>query len=356
VTTARRVARPLATVLAVAFALALGAGTHPLGAQVGPSTAVLVTAPPGDTLASVTPTFLVRAVNVGRVLPLSFRFEIDTTPRFTEPLVDTVRAVADSAVSFTPGRALAEGRRIWWRASVIDPSGASRTSAIGGPRVVPFWVTRVAPTGPSGVVVRTRRPRFIWRSPAVGEPPGPWEYSLEITNAGNRVLVVPRILDTTYVPQRDLEANAPYRWTITARLPGTGQATVVASPVTFVVEDSAVTATTLLYQNFPNPFPQGTVTSTCVWFDIERASTVRLEIYDLRGLLVRRLLPTAGAEERLPAGRYGRPTTATAGGCDERLEWDGTDGSGRTVPAGVYLLRFRADGVEEVKKILFRGR
>ena len=43
--------------------------------------------------------------------------------------------------------------------------------------------------------------------------------------------------------------------------------------------------------------------------------------------------------------------------CDTRFEWDGTDDRGRTVPAGVYLARFKADGgYEAFKKILFRGR
>jgi hypothetical protein len=91
-----------------------------------------------------------------------------------------------------------------------------------------------------------------------------------------------------------------------------------------------------------------------VWFDIERASPVRLEIYDLRGLLVRRLLPTAA--RRSDCRRALRtPTTATAG-----VATSASSGTAPTAPVApyrrVYLLRFRADGVEEVKKILFRGR
>jgi hypothetical protein len=42
-------------------------------------------------------------------------------------------------------------------------------------------------------------------------------------------------------------------------------------------------------------------------------------------------------------------------GCDTRVGWDGRDGRGRVVPAGVYLLRFRADGIDQRRRILFRG-
>ena len=33
-----------------------------------------------------------------------------------------------------------------------------------------------------------------------------------------------------------------------------------------------------------------------------------------------------------------------------------TDDRGRTVPPGVYLVRFTGDGVSETRKVLFRGR
>jgi flagellar hook assembly protein FlgD len=42
-------------------------------------------------------------------------------------------------------------------------------------------------------------------------------------------------------------------------------------------------------------------------------------------------------------------------GCDPAFEWDGRDDRGDQVPAGVYLVRFKAEGVESVKKVVFRG-
>ena len=353
--------RGLVVASGLALGLALGPGAGAAAAQIAGATITVVPPAGGDTLRSVTPTFLVQARGVGPALPLRFRFRIDTTRQFLRPLLDTTLTVRDSSVTVAPARALsAEGQRVYWQATVLDPAGVEVASPMGGPRVVPFWVSLVRPVGASGVVVRSRRPTFVWQSPAVGEPPGPWEYALTITTLGNRVVAVDQLRDTTYTPPRDLEANASYRWAVTARLPRSAQATQVVAAGTFVVEDPVVPTSTLLYQNFPNPFPQqtalGLVDATCIWFDLERPARVRLEIYDLRGLLVRRLVPAAGVADELPPGRYGRQRSEANEDCDQSFRWDGTDGGGRTVPAGVYLLRFRADGVEEVKKILFRGR
>jgi hypothetical protein len=112
---------------------------------------------------------------------------------------------------------------------------------------------------------------------------------------------------------------------------------------------------TLLYQNFPNPFPTTTNRTTCVWFDLRAASQVRLDVFTLRGAHVRSLLPSRDMPARLDAGRYGRGPTG-ASGCDPRLAWDGTGDNGRIAPAGVYLIRLRADGLELVRKALFEGR
>ena len=110
---------------------------------------------------------------------------------------------------------------------------------------------------------------------------------------------------------------------------------------------------TVLYQNFPNPFPTPNAATTCIWFDLAAPSAVQLEIYDLRGQLVRPLLRGV-ADGLFPAGRHGRGAGG-ASGCDWRTEWDGRAANGRLVPPGVYLLRLRADNVETIRKMLFRG-
>lgn len=68
----------------------------------------------------------------------------------------------------------------------------------------------------------------------------------------------------------------------------------------------------------PNPFNP----LTTIRFTLAEARTVDLEIFDASGQLVRVLLRGA----RHPAGSH-------------RQEWDGHDGNGRAVPAGVYFCR-----------------
>ena len=113
----------------------------------------------------------------------------------------------------------------------------------------------------------------------------------------------------------------------------------------------------LLYQNFPNPFPNTAVAATCLWFDLAQNSTgVTVAVYDLRGRLVRTIVPSASIGSTLPAGYYGRNGNGPAAtGCDPRLTWDGRGSNGASVPTGVYLLRFHVDDAWQTKKMIFRG-
>jgi flagellar hook assembly protein FlgD len=113
----------------------------------------------------------------------------------------------------------------------------------------------------------------------------------------------------------------------------------------------------LLYQNFPNPFPSTTSPVTCIWFDLaQRAGDVKLAIYDVRGRLIRTLIPSATVSGTLDAGYYGRAGSGPlASGCDPRFSWDGRGSDGATVPPGVYLVRLHADDAWQTKKIIFRG-
>jgi len=79
----------------------------------------------------------------------------------------------------------------------------------------------------------------------------------------------------------------------------------------------------------PNPFnPAATVA-----FELASPQDVRLEIFDLRGRLVRIL-----ADESLPAGRH------------ERV-WRGFDSSGKSVASGVYVVRLIAGETLEMKRM-----
>ncbi|HET9011368.1 MAG TPA: hypothetical protein VFN38_06100, partial [Gemmatimonadaceae bacterium] len=60
-----------------------------------------------------------------------------------------------------------------------------------------------------------------------------------------------------------------------------------------VAADTGRPAITILYQNFPNPFPTTSSRVTCIWFDLNRTTSVSLTVHDVRGNLVRRILPNA---------------------------------------------------------------
>ncbi|MFC2076668.1 FlgD immunoglobulin-like domain containing protein [candidate division KSB1 bacterium] len=72
-----------------------------------------------------------------------------------------------------------------------------------------------------------------------------------------------------------------------------------------------------LFQNYPNPAnPQ-----TIIPFNLNKEGQVRLDIYNIRGQLVRRLV-----DGQLSSGTH-------------RILWDGKDGSGHEVASGVYFYR-----------------
>ena len=113
----------------------------------------------------------------------------------------------------------------------------------------------------------------------------------------------------------------------------------------------------LLYQNFPNPFPSTASPVTCIWFDLAQPSAgVTLAVYDVRGRLVRTIVPSATVSSKLEAGYYGRSANGPmAGGCDPRFTWDGRGSDGVSVPPGVYLVRLHVDDAWQTKKIIYRG-
>jgi hypothetical protein len=119
--------------------------------------------------------------------------------------------------------------------------------------------------------------------------------------------------------------------------------------------DTGRPAVTLLYQNFPNPFPTAESRFTCIWFDLNRTTSVSLTVHDVRGNLVRRLLPNASSPQLLTPGRYGRATVTAEGGCDPRLAWDGRANDGSLVARGVYMIRLQAGTAQSIKKAVFRG-
>jgi hypothetical protein len=319
-----------------------------------PTTVELILPSPAETLSTITPTIIVRVRDVSAGdAPFTLGLQVGTTSGFTAPpLVDTT--VAGDSASITLPRALPTGTRVYFRATARTALGEIIGSQIET-RVVPRWLVLIAPNDPNGNTLDAQRPRFTWRSAAVAEPPGPWRYEMEILNVGTgRITFFGNLTDTTVVPVTPIQFNTSYRWSVTARLED-GAETRVTSLSSFVVLDPSVPLASLLYQNFPNPFPTANSAATCVWFDLAVDSFVNLEVADLRGRRVRTLIPSVELPAFFIAGRHGRASGGGATGCNGTIQWDGRGTDGRIVPSGVYLLRLRARGVDVTRRIVFRG-
>jgi subtilisin-like proprotein convertase family protein len=99
------------------------------------------------------------------------------------------------------------------------------------------------------------------------------------------------------------------------------------------VGDEMLPTATRLHAAVPNPFNP----RTTIRYDIMRTEPVRLDIFDLRGRLVRTLV-----DEEKPAGRY-------------EAVWDGRDQQDRGVASGTYLYRLQTGGqVQDRKMLLIR--
>lgn len=96
--------------------------------------------------------------------------------------------------------------------------------------------------------------------------------------------------------------------------------------------DDAPALTNRLDNAFPNPFNP----TTTIRYSVKTAGQVTLNVYDVRGALVRTLVNEAQAPQ--PEGFA--------------IEWDGRDNSGAQVASGVYFYRLRAEGFSDTKKMV----
>lgn len=300
-----------------------------------------------------TPRVIVSATGVPRAAyPVSIQLDVARTRNIGGIFFSATQP--GDTVTFVTRALFPENDSVFMRFTLRDRDGRMISERIAGFRTAPR-LTLYAPAGALGVVLTDARPVFIWGAARVEVPPGPWVYQLTVINAATGVpaFVPGKLVDTVFRPAVPLEANTPYRWSVRAFFeggPDTASRTVT-SQSTFVITSEFAPTVTLLYQNFPNPFPNGTSDRTCIWFDLHQRARVSLQILDLRGNRVRTLL----ANESRSAGAYGRGGEGPNAGCGE-FSWDGTASDGHAMPAGVYLLYFRADNAETVRKMLFRGR
>jgi hypothetical protein len=85
-----------------------------------------------------------------------------------------------------------------------------------------------------------------------------------------------------------------------------------------------------LAQNYPNPFNP----STTIAYSVATKTRVRLEIFDVRGRLVKSLV-----DERKSPNNY-------------QVIWDGRNGDGESVASGVYFYRLVAGDFRATKNLV----
>jgi flagellar hook assembly protein FlgD len=87
---------------------------------------------------------------------------------------------------------------------------------------------------------------------------------------------------------------------------------------------------TALQGNYPNPFNP----ETRISFSLGKESNVRVDVFNIKGQLVKNLL-----EERMVSGEH-------------ILLWDGTDDQGRVVGSGLYFYRLQTEDYSSTRKMM----
>jgi serine protease AprX len=306
-------------------------------------------------LTTVAPTFSWSAPLVHPAMrPVRYRLEISTDPVFNGIVHSDT---ASDASSLTLRQPLDPASALWWRV-IAEAGEVRRTSGVAGPIRMPSWVRLIAPTSDRVTFVKALRPEFSWQPLAAPPPIGPLTYDIEVfSNLGRTPLQAGRgLTQPTFRLAQPLEPNVAYGWRVITRT-RTGQIDTVESSALFVVTSDTLPPATLLYQNFPNPFPRADLgrTTTSVWFDLAETSVIELSVHDQRGRLVRRLIPADPSCGRITAGpgQFGRGAPSEPTGDCLLTVWDGRDADGETVPRGVYVLRLLVDGQPHYRRIIF---
>ncbi|HHV37043.1 MAG TPA: T9SS type A sorting domain-containing protein [Candidatus Cloacimonetes bacterium] len=105
---------------------------------------------------------------------------------------------------------------------------------------------------------------------------------------------------------------------------------LVETPTVSNPEAPGIMQPLILKQNYPNPFNPETTIS----FNLPRAENVLLNIYNIKGQLVRTLV-----DGSLPSGAHS-------------LVWDGKNHGGELVSSGIYSYRISVAGEQQTKKML----
>ncbi|MCI0555612.1 MAG: cohesin domain-containing protein, partial [Anaerolineae bacterium] len=145
----------------------------------------------------------------------------------------------------------------------------------------------------------------------------------KLANIKFRLTASAQIGQTTQIRIEDVAANDQHGNPITLAPQSTD---IVVS----VEEFDALPGQFVLYQNYPNPFNP----ETTIKFALPKPSHVKIQIYNMLGQPVRKLL-----DENVQAG-------------ERSVKWDSRDEQGSEVPSGVYLYKIEADNFTATRKLL----
>ena len=152
-------------------------------------------------------------------------------------------------------------------------------------------------------------------------------YSATANNAGAYSLVVPTGIYSVTATATGFEPFTYENISVSANENTT--VNFILGPVSNGDDVIPVTAT-VLNGNYPNPFNPETTIS----YDIKDASQVSLEVYNLKGQLVRSLV-----NQNQNSGRY-------------RVVFDGRDSKGNPLSSGIYLYRLNTGSYTSTRKMM----
>jgi len=141
-------------------------------------------------------------------------------------------------------------------------------------------------------------------------------------------------LSTNYYEDHDMEYDTEYFYRVSYNEGGEWSEYSEAISITLEWMDisgsKGLPTHYRLHQNYPNPFNP----ETYITYDLPEDGFVSINIYDMRGVLIKALVNDVQAS--------GYRTT----------KWNGTNDNGQKVSAGLYLYRFDAVGFTHTKKMM----
>ncbi|MDO9576805.1 MAG: FlgD immunoglobulin-like domain containing protein, partial [Candidatus Cloacimonadales bacterium] len=148
----------------------------------------------------------------------------------------------------------------------------------------------------------------------------------------NLVMIANNVMETSYIDPN--VPNGTYSYNIRAVYSGDYQSALstdaVIEHVQTYTNNDLIPVATNLEGNYPNPFNP----TTSINFSLSEPGYVTLEVYNIKGEMVRTLV------NREMEARF------------HSVVWDGTDNGSKPVTSGIYFYKMKADRYQSIKKMI----